>query len=82
MVRRREAHQSYRHRIDGAGREPVARPGRASLTHGHFGRVLGARWIGLSVAYARRLLLDTASISVLEYEDDLRGQPVIAKWNG
>ena len=54
----------------------------AIFTHGHFGRVLGARWIGLSVAYARRLLLDTASISVLEYEDNLRGQPVIAKWNG
>ena len=49
----------------------------AIFTHGHFGRVLGARWIGLSVAYARRLLLDTASISVLEYEYDLRGQPVM-----
>jgi broad specificity phosphatase PhoE len=54
----------------------------AIFTHGHFGRVLGARWIGLSVAYARRLLLDTASISVLEHEDDLQGQPVIARWNG
>ena len=54
----------------------------AIFTHGHFGRVLGARWIGLSVAYARRLLFDTASISLLEYEYDRRGQPVIAKWNG
>ena len=54
----------------------------AIFTHGHFGRVLGARWIGLSVAYARRLLFDTASFSVLEYEHDLRAQPVIAKWNG
>jgi broad specificity phosphatase PhoE len=54
----------------------------AVFTHGHFGRVLGARWIGLSVAYARRLLLDTASVSVLEYEYDQREQPVIAKWNG
>jgi len=54
----------------------------AVFTHGHFGRVLGARWIGLSVAYARRLLLDTASVSVLEYEYDVRAQPVIAKWNG
>ena len=54
----------------------------AIFTHGHFGRVLGARWIGLSVAYARRLLLDTASVSVLEYEYDVRAQPVIAKWNG
>jgi probable phosphoglycerate mutase len=54
----------------------------AIFTHGHFGRVLGARWIGLSVACARRLLLDTASVSVLEYEYDVRAQPVIAKWNG
>jgi len=54
----------------------------AVFTHGHFSRVLGARWIGLSVAYARRLLLDTASVSVLEYEYDVRAQPVIAKWNG
>ena len=54
----------------------------AVFTHGHFGRVLGARWIGLPVADARRLLLDTASISVLEYENDLGEQPVIARWNG
>ena len=54
----------------------------AIFTHGHFGRVLGARWIGLSVAYARRLLFETAAISVLEYEYDVREQPVIAKWNG
>ena len=54
----------------------------AIFTHGHFGRVLGARWIGLSVAYARCLLFHTAAISVLEYECDQRGQPVIAKWNG
>jgi broad specificity phosphatase PhoE len=54
----------------------------AVFTHGHFGRVLGARWIGLPVAYARRFLLDTASISLLEYEHDVREQPVIARWNG
>jgi probable phosphoglycerate mutase len=53
----------------------------AVFTHGHFGRVLGARWIGLSVAYARRLLFDTAAISVLEYENDLGALPVIARWN-
>ena len=41
----------------------------AIFTHGHFGRVLGARWIGLSVAYARHLLFDTASISLLKYRD-------------
>jgi probable phosphoglycerate mutase len=54
----------------------------AVFTHGHFGRVLGARWIGLSVSAARRLLFDTAHISVLEYEHDVREQPVIAQWNG
>jgi probable phosphoglycerate mutase len=54
----------------------------AIFTHGHFGRALGARWIGLPVAGARRLLFDTAAISVLEYENDLGALPVIARWNG
>ena len=36
----------------------------ALFTHGHFGRVLGARWIGLSVEFAERFLLETASLSI------------------
>ena len=37
----------------------------ALFSHGHFGSVLAARWIGLPVIEAQHLLLDTASLSVL-----------------
>lgn len=53
----------------------------ALFTHGHFGRVLGARWIGLLVGAGRHLLLSPASISVLGYEHDDAGQPAIVQWN-
>jgi probable phosphoglycerate mutase len=53
----------------------------AIFSHGHFGRVLGARWIGLSVGQAQGFLLSTASISVLDYEHARPDQPVIAIWN-
>ena len=48
--------------------------------HGHFLRALGARWIGLPVAAASRLLLSTASVSVLGYEHGPR-DPAIKLWN-
>lgn len=53
----------------------------AVFTHGHFGRVLGARWIGLSVRTGQCLLFRTASISILSYEHDRADQPVLALWN-
>lgn len=40
--------------------------------HGHFSRVLLARWVELPVAEGRRFLLDTAAISVLGHERDVR----------
>jgi probable phosphoglycerate mutase len=52
----------------------------ALCSHGHMGRVLGARWIGLPVASAQHLLLDTASLSVLGHEHG-SGAPAIALWN-
>lgn len=60
----------------GAGGRP---PGRAVVfAHGHVLRVLGARWIGLPPAGAARLLLDTATLSVLGF---YRGVPAIQRWN-
>jgi broad specificity phosphatase PhoE len=50
----------------------------ALFTHGHFGRLLGARWVGLAVADSASLRLDTASLGILGRE---RGIPVIALWN-
>jgi probable phosphoglycerate mutase len=53
----------------------------ALFSHGHFGRVLAARWIGLPVSEAQRFLLDTASLSILGYEPNHVESPVIALWN-
>jgi probable phosphoglycerate mutase len=53
----------------------------ALFSHSHFGRVLAARWIGLSVEQAQHFLLSTASVSVLCYEHDRTDQPAIALWN-
>jgi broad specificity phosphatase PhoE len=50
----------------------------ALFTHGHFGRLLGARWAGLAAADSARLQLDTASLSILGRE---HGSAVIALWN-
>ncbi len=53
----------------------------AVCSHGHLGRVLGVRWIGLPVEAAQRLLLDTATVSVLDSAYGRDGVPVIAVWN-
>ena len=53
----------------------------ALFSHGHFGRVLGARWIGLPVSEAQHFLLSTASLSVLGYEHGRTDQPVVSLWN-
>lgn len=53
----------------------------ALFSHGHFGRVLGVRWIGLPVIEAQRFLLGVASLSVLGYEHDRPDRAVISRWN-
>jgi probable phosphoglycerate mutase len=50
----------------------------ALFSHGHFLRVLGARWIGLDATDGRVLGLDVATLSVLGYE---RAQRVLRTWN-
>ena len=51
------------------------------FSHGHFGRVLAARWIGLPVIKGQHFLLNTASLSILGYEPSHPDEPIIALWN-
>ncbi len=53
----------------------------ALVSHGHFGRVLAARWIGLPVAGAGLFLLGPASLSIFDFEHEQPDSPVIALWN-
>lgn len=48
------------------------------VAHGHFLRVIGARWLGLPARYAGNLGLDTGSYSELGFERERR---VLWLWN-
>jgi probable phosphoglycerate mutase len=66
-------------RADRALARLLARPGDVLIfAHGHFLRVLAARWLGLQPSEGRLFALDPATISVLGHE---REAPVIRLWN-
>ncbi len=50
----------------------------ALFSHGHMGRVLAARWLGLPPTEGKRFVLGTATLCVLGYE---RETPAIEIWN-
>ena len=53
----------------------------AIFTHGHFGRVLAVRWIGLGIEQAQHFLLSTASLSILGYGHNFADESAIILWN-
>jgi probable phosphoglycerate mutase len=50
----------------------------ALVAHGHFLRVLAARWLGLEPGEGRLLKLDTGTYSRLGFE---HSEPVLLTWN-
>jgi broad specificity phosphatase PhoE len=53
----------------------------ALFSHGHFGRVLATRWIGLPVIGGQHLALSVASISVLGRDPSHPETSAITLWN-
>jgi broad specificity phosphatase PhoE len=53
----------------------------ALFSHGQFGSVLAARWIGLAVAEAQHFMLGTASLGIFAFDPHHPAVPVIALWN-
>lgn len=49
-----------------------------AFSHGHFGRVLVARWIGLPITYAKNFGISTASYAILTRDAK---RPRIMQWN-
>ena len=51
----------------------------AAFAHGHVLRVLAARWLGLPAGDGQHFLLDTGTLSVLGYYQEI---PAVKIWNG
>lgn len=53
----------------------------ALFSHGQFLRAVAARWVGLAVPEGQHLALDTASVSILGFEQHGGSIPAICLWN-
>lgn len=52
-----------------------------AFSHGHFGRVLAVRWIGLPLGMARHFAIGTASYGILDRDPGRDHRPRIVQWN-
>ena len=53
----------------------------AAFSHGHFGRVVVTRWLGLPLTMGRQFVVDTASYAILDRDPARDHRPRIVKWN-
>lgn len=65
-------------RVLGRIRESLPAGDVIVVGHGHFNRILAARWVGLPAADGQHLWLDTGTVCVLGFEHD---HPAIRRWN-
>jgi len=76
-----ESPQQVAERADRVARRVRGTAGNILLfSSGHFLRVLATRWIGIAPINGQTLMLSTASLSALSYENSL-SQPAISLWN-
>jgi probable phosphoglycerate mutase len=60
----------------------AALPGRVgAFSHGHFGRVLAVRWIGLPLGMAKHFAINTASYGILDRDPGRENRARIVQWN-
>ena len=60
----------------------AALPGRvAAFSHGHFGRVVAVRWIGLPLGMAKHFAINTASYGILDRDPARDQRARIVQWN-
>jgi probable phosphoglycerate mutase len=48
------------------------------FTHGHMGRILAARWLGQPAGFGAALMLDTATVNILDWHHNI---PALQTWN-
>ncbi|KAF5355808.1 hypothetical protein D9756_004082 [Leucocoprinus leucothites] len=51
------------------------------VAHGHFGRILTARWVGFPLAYGTKLTMDAGAITILSYNHNNLEEPSITALN-
>jgi len=51
------------------------------FSHGHFSRVLAARWLSLPAIAGRYFVCGAGSLGILSFEHDRLEEPVVSLWN-